>query len=87
MQHTQIAQAPTATPTPGPWATLTPYPTSQATIVGVDGQEAIVMIAEKGVQGYQSISSYPAFTVFQYSILLLIVLLGLRSIIRHIQEL
>lgn len=81
-----IAQAPTPTPTPGPWATLTPYPTGQATIPGID-ESLFVGVAETAVQGYQSIAQYPVFSMIQYGMLLILVIMGVRSIIRRLQDL
>lgn len=86
MQIHKVAQAPT--PTPGAWATLTPIPTGNATIpAGLDGNEAIVLMSERAVQGYQFFSDSPVFNVLYLALILGLVIVGLRSIIRRVKAL
>jgi len=76
----------TPTPTPVPWATLTPYPTSAATapvqLVGVNED-----MAEKLVQGYGIANGAGAMDMLFFAILLFIVVGGVWSIIKRLQNL
>lgn len=77
---------PEPTQTPIPWATLTPFPTANATapvqLIGMD-----VDMSEKLVQGYQMANSVGALDMLMFAILLFIVVGGVWSIIRKLQKL
>lgn len=77
---------PTPIPTPIPWATLTPLPTSYAT-AQINFAGAGEGMAESLVQGYQVANNAGAIDMVMFAILLLLILGGVWSIIKRVQTL
>jgi hypothetical protein len=74
------------TPTPIIWATLTPMPTGAATSV-LDLGGANITLGEHLVQGYQVANSMGAMDLLMFAILLFLIIGGVWSIIRRVQNL
>lgn len=76
---------PTPVPTPIPWSTLTPYPTTAAT-AQIDFVGAGQDMAERLVQGYQVTNAMGGINMLMIAILLLLAIGGVWSIIRRLQS-
>lgn len=77
---------PTPIPTPIPWATLTPFPTSSG-VIPLDFTGAGEGMAESLVQGYQVANNAGALDMVMFAILLFLVIGGVWSVIKRVQAL
>lgn len=87
LQQTTSTPAPTETIVY--WATPTPLPTAAATAATNFGisPETSYVLAENLVQGYQMANSYGIVTYLDWILILVIVLGGVWSIIKHMKML
>ena len=79
------AAAQTATPTPAPWYTPTPYTFAYQTPV-FDFGESSYALAEHMVQGYQMMNSGGGMDSFMTIVLVILLLVGAWSINFHIAK-
>lgn len=75
----------TETPTPGVWATPTPFPTVVPGTPVIELGNYKVQAAESIVQGYHTLDSYGVAQPLQFGIIFLIVLMGVVTITRKIK--